>query len=155
MLIYLLLLIFEICTTHIAYIMKVIQVNPKYKLWYAFGLFAVFLLLLSVYYAVTRNITETLYNVPTWGIPCIFIYYIFIHRMKIMITDEKKLVYKLSYSLFYETIHILEIDNIILEKGFLFNRVIIYYNAQEKIVLHPQDSSAFLESLKFVRKRDK
>lgn len=69
--------------------MKVIQVNPKYKLWYAFGLFAVFLLLLSVYYAVTRNITETLYNVPTWGIPCIFIYYIFIHRMKIMITDEK------------------------------------------------------------------
>lgn len=27
-----------------------------------------------------------------------------------MITDEKKLVYKLSYSLFYETIHILEID---------------------------------------------
>lgn len=75
--------------------------------------------------------------------------------MKIMITDEKKLVYKLSYSLFYETIHILEIDNIILEKGFLFNRVIIYYNAQEKIVLHPQDSSAFLESLKFVRKRDK
>lgn len=103
--------------------MKVIQVNPKYKLWYAFGLFAVFLLLLSVYYAVTRNITETLCNVPTWGIPCIFIYYIF--------------------------------NNIILEKGFLFNRVIIYYNAQEKIVLHPQDSSAFLESLKFVRKRDK
>lgn len=96
--------------------MKVIQVNPKYKLWYAFGLFAVFLLLLSVYYAVTRNITETLYNVPTWGIPCIFIYYIFIHRMKIMISDEKKLVYKLSYSLFYESINILEIDNIILEK---------------------------------------
>lgn len=91
--------------------MKVIQVNPKYKLWYAFGLFAVFLLLLSVYYAVTRNITETLYNVPTWGIPCIFIYYIFIHRMKIMISDEKKLVYKLSYSLFYESINILEIDN--------------------------------------------
>lgn len=123
--------------------MKVIQVNPKYKLWYAFGLFAVFLLLLSVYYAVTRNITETLYNVPTWGIPCIFIYYIFIHRMKIMITDEKKLVYKLSYSLFYETIHILEIDNIILEKGFLFNRVIIYTTHKKKSCYTPKTVPLF------------
>lgn len=131
--------------------MKTIQVSFKYKLWYMLGLLAVYFTYLFACYVVTRNVTETLYNVPVWGIPCLFTYYILIHRMKIVVTDGGELVYKPSNSLFCETIDIQKIDSASLERGLLLTRAVIRYNGKERAFLYPQDVPAFLELLQSFR----
>lgn len=80
---------------------------------------------------------------PVWGIPCLFIYYILIHRMKIVVTDGGELVYKPSNSLFCETIDIQKIDSASLERGLLLTRAVIRYNGKERAFLYPQDVPAF------------
>ncbi|WP_027325984.1 hypothetical protein, partial [Bacteroides pyogenes] len=66
--------------------MKNIKVNIRYKAYYALGIFSIYLIFLLVYGLVKKSSAELLLNVLGWGIPCLFIYYVFIHRIKILIT---------------------------------------------------------------------
>src|SRR3712207_1767212 len=135
--------------------MKNIKVNIRYKAYYALGIFSIYLIFLLVYGLVKKSSAELLLNVLGWGIPCLFIYYVFIHRIKILITDDnRQLICKPSNSIWYETIDLQKIHSIRLKKGIFFDKIVIRFN-MDKVVLYPENSLSLLNLFKSICKNAK
>ncbi len=134
--------------------MKEIKTNTKYKLFYAFCLFAIYMIYLLIYGILEKNYAGLLEHAFIWGIPIIFIYYIFIYRMKILIMNTNQLVCKQSNDLFNRAIDIQKIYKIVSRKRCSFIEVIIYYD-NNKVTLYPQNSLEFLKLLKSICKNAK
>lgn len=129
--------------------MKEIKINTKYKLYYAFCLFAIYIIFLSIYSIVKKNNADLFGQVFVWGIPILFIYYTFIYRMKILITNTNQLICKSSNDLFSQTIDLQKIHKVVSRKKCFFTEVIIYYD-KNRVKLYPQNSLEFLKLLKSI-----
>lgn len=131
--------------------MKEVKINVKYKLYYATCMFIIYATYLLVYYLATKSYIGLLEHVFIWGIPSVFIFYLFVYRMKMQITDKDQIIYKPVNSLSYQTINIRSIAKIVLHKKRYFNEVIVHCN-DNNIKLHPQNPTAFIE---YINARDK
>lgn len=128
--------------------MRKFKVNMRYKLLYAALLLAILLLFLFVCFLMGKDAEDLSDKAFIWGVFYLFTYIVFIARMKILITDKGELVCKPSNAISDENIAISQITAMEIQRGYLFSKVILYYNANDKVVLYPTDCTSLIESIK-------
>lgn len=123
--------------------MRNYNISTKYKIWYAIGFILTYTCWLIIYsFSIKDND-----SLCEFAIGCsvfyIFMYYFFIQRMFITITNSNKLIYRTSNIIFKQTVNIKDIQYITFKNRFFGKEVIIHTN-NNTIKLYPQKSSEFM-----------
>lgn len=99
-----------------------------------------FLVLVLVYFCFKLNDMKSF--VISSGIAVLLLYYVFVLRMKIQITDDC-LIYKEEKATFKDTIKLSKISNIEIKNGHFYSFVIIHTSDGYHVSLYPAEPERF------------
>lgn len=129
--------------------MKEIKVSSNYKRFGAFLLFSILVVGIVLYWLFNRNIVHTISLGAIFTIFSIVVYYFLVKKMKIVLTEDKKILFYPSKSLSTEAIEADKVNKIVLKRGKFYDKISVFYDDCH-VNLYPEDGDMLLRELTYI-----
>lgn len=129
--------------------MKDIKVSSSYKRFGAFLLFSILVVGIVLYWLFNKSAVHTISLGAILTIFSIIVYYFLVNKMKIVLTDDNKILFYPSKNFSTETIEADKINKIVLRRGRFYDKVTVFYD-DCRVSLYPEDGDMFLKELTYI-----